>query len=216
MHNRRVCSLHRSSSGDHRDMWSRSQCLALEVPRCFGCRQRHRNLSSVSYSVHLVESRSHTAFGAIFHTSSHEAERRASAKTFSRRISISQNSLILPDSGVGTLPDSKLARVDFPESKDKKGPDLRNASFVLPLARQIGFLVCRHGIFYEGTSIVDTHSVTSTTFLCSISTTIHATLSVRRRKRASINDSISTKAFYSIPSALRGRKIPGYVMTECR
>ena len=91
--------------------------------------------------------------------------------------------------------------------------DSRNAAFVFPLARQIGLLVNRHGIRYEGAGSVDTHPVTSTTFLCSIATAIRATLRVCRRKGASINDSITTKAFYSIPSALPGRQSQGKVMT---
>ena len=86
------------------------------------------------------------------------------------------------------------------------GSNSRNAPFVLPLARQIGILVHRHGIRYEGTGRVNTHSVASTTFLCGVATTVHATLRVRRRKRASVDDSIAAKAFYSIPSALLGRK----------
>ena len=82
----------------------------------------------------------------------------------------------------------------------------RDASFVLPLARQIGILVHRHGICDEGTGRVNTHPVTSTTFLCGVATTVHATLRVRRRKRASVDNSVAAKAFYSILSALLGPK----------
>ena len=58
----------------------------------------------------------------------------------------------------------------------------RNAAFVLPLARQIGLLINRHRIRYEGTGGVNAHSITSTTFFCSVATTVHVTLSIRRRK----------------------------------
>lgn len=92
--------------------------------------------------------------------------------------------------------------------------DSRNAPFVLPLARQTGCLVYRHRIRYESTGSVNTHSVTSTTLLCGVATTIHATLRVRCRKRASVDDSIATKAFYFIPSALLGRESQGNVMAE--